>query len=323
MLALNITAMYNFTFHKFRHDTAPSVGYCAAIGFFDGVHRGHAFLIEQVKALAAQRGLRPIVITFEEHPRLALSTTRYWPELLTTNEQKLQLLRQTGIDGCVMLHFDHAMSMLTSAEFMQLVLKKQIGVSCLVVGYDHHFGSDLSAGFKDYVRYGRSCGIEVVRERPFETGDIRVSSSATRRFLAGGNVEMARVCLGRPYLLEGTVVKGRHEGTALGFPTANVSPDCAEQVVPGRGVYAVRAELDGFSYMGMLNIGWRPTLNNGSDQTIEAHLLDYDGPDLYGRHIALKFYRRVRDEHRFESLEALKEQLAADAHAVRQMFAEQ
>ncbi len=314
--------MYNFTFHKFKRKTDASARYCAAIGFFDGVHRGHAFLIEQVKAAAAQRGLRPIVITFEEHPRLALGTTRYWPELLTTNEEKLQLLKQTGIDGCVMLHFDHAMSMLTSSEFMQLVLEKQIGVGCLVVGYDHHFGSDLSSGFKDYVRYGRECGIEVIRERPFETGDIRISSSATRRFLTGGNVEMARTCLGRPYLLEGTVVKGRHEGTKLGFPTANLAPDCNEQLVPGRGVYAVRAEINGFSYMGMLNIGWRPTLNNGNDQTIEVHLLDYSGSDLYGEHVRIKFYRRVRDEHRFESLEELKAQLAADAYAVRQMLNE-
>ncbi len=314
--------MANYTFHHFKHDAESPERYCAAIGFFDGVHRGHAFLIDQVKAAAAQRGLRPIVITFEEHPRLALGTTRYWPELLTTNEQKLHLLKQTGLDGCVMLHFDHAMSMLTSAEFMQLVLKKQIGVECLVVGYDHHFGSDLSSGFKDYVRFGRSCGMEVIRERPFETGDIRISSSATRRFLTGGNVEMARTCLGRPYVLEGTVVKGRHEGTRLGFPTANLRPDCNEQLVPGRGVYAVRAEIDGFSYMGMLNIGWRPTLDNGDDQTIEVHLLDYAGDDLYGAHVRIKFYRRVRDEHRFDSLDELKAQLAADADTVRQMLNE-
>lgn len=130
------------------------------------MHRGHCYLIEQVKAEAARRGLMPIVITFEEHPRLALSQTRYWPELLTTNAQKLQLLAQTGLAACAMLHFDHTMSMLTSREFMELVLKKELNVQCLLIGYDHHFGSDLSAGYKDYVKYGKELGIDVLRERP-------------------------------------------------------------------------------------------------------------------------------------------------------------
>ncbi len=313
--------MANYDFHSFKttHADAES-GYCAAIGFFDGVHRGHAFLISQIKKAAAERGLQPIVITFEEHPRLALSQTRYWPELLTTNEQKLHLLAQQGLAGCVMLHFDHAMSMLTSQEFMELVLKKELNVRCLLVGYDHHFGSDLSAGFKDYVRYGQALGIEVLRERPFEADDLRISSSATRRFLAGGNVEMARACLGYPYVLEGIVVEGRHEGTHLGYPTANLRPDCEWQIVPGRGVYAVQAEVDGFCYKAMLNIGWRPTLDNGDDQTIEAHLLDYNGSSLYGKHLRLHFCRRIRDEHRFNTLDELKQQLSLDEQAVREFL---
>ena len=263
-----------------------------------------------------------MVITFEEHPRLALSQTHYWPELLTTNAQKLQLLEQTGLSACAMLHFDHAMSMLTSREFMELVLSKELHVRCLLMGYDHHFGSDLSAGFRDYVRNGHDLGIEVLRERPFDDHELRISSSATRRFLAAGNVEMARACLGRPYVLEGTVVEGHHAGTLMGYPTANLRPDCEEQIVPGRGVYAVRAEVDGFSYMGMLNIGWRPTLNNGDDRTIETHLLDYSGAPLYGKRISLRFIRRVRDEHRFSSIEELQSQLAIDADHVRQMLSE-
>lgn len=314
--------MANFSLHTFRRDFDLQQGTCAAIGFFDGVHRGHAYLIEQVKAEAARRGLQPMVITFEEHPRLALSQTHYWPELLTTNAQKLRLLEQTGLGACAMLHFDHAMSMLTSREFMDLVLSKELHVRCLLMGYDHHFGSDLSAGFRDYVRNGHDLGIEVLRERPFDDHELRISSSATRRFLAAGNVEMARACLGRPYVLEGTVVEGHHAGTLMGYPTANLRPDCEEQIVPGRGVYAVRADVDGFSYMGMLNIGWRPTLNNGDDRTIETHLLDYSGAPLYGKHISLRFIRRVRDERRFTSIEELQSQLAIDADHVRQMLSE-
>lgn len=314
--------MANYSLHTFRRDFDLQQSTCAAIGFFDGVHRGHAYLIEQVKAEAARRGLQPMVITFEEHPRLALSQTHYWPELLTTNAQKLQLLEQTGLSACAMLHFDHAMSMLTSREFMELVLSKELHVRCLLMGYDHHFGSDLSAGFRDYVRNGHDLGIEVLRERPFDDHELRISSSATRRFLAAGNVEMARACLGRPYVLEGTVVEGHHAGTLMGYPTANLRPDCEEQIVPGRGVYAVRAEVDGFSYMGMLNIGWRPTLNNGDDRTIETHLLDYSGAPLYGKRISLRFIRRVRDERRFSSIEELQSQLAIDADHVRQMLSE-
>lgn len=313
--------MANFTLHTFKRSLNTEQGFCAAIGFFDGVHRGHCYLIDQVKAEAAKRGLLPIVISFEEHPRLAISGSRYWPELLTTNEQKLQLLARTGLAGCAMLHFTHDMSMLTSREFMQLILQKELDVHCLLIGYDHHFGSDLSAGFKDYVRYGRELGIEVLRERPFVAdGELQISSSATRRFLTGGNVEMARACLGRPYVLEGTVVEGHHAGTLMGFPTANMRPDCNEQIIPGRGVYAVKAEIDGFSYMGMLNIGWRPTLDNGDEQTIETHLLDYEGGDLYGHHIKLNFYRRIRDEHRFTNIEELQKQLAIDADQVRTYF---
>lgn len=312
--------MANYTFHKFRAHPEQTSGYCAAIGFFDGVHRGHQYLIGQIKAEAARRGLTPIVVTFEEHPRLTLKRTYYWPELLTTNAEKLALLEQYGLGGCAMLHFDQAMSMLTSREFMEQILRDEMGVKCLITGYDHHFGSDLSAGFKDYVKAGRELGMDVLRERPFETDDLRISSSATRRFLTGGNVEMARVCLGRPYKMEGIVVRGRQKGTSIGFPTANLHPDCEEQLVPGRGVYAVRAHIGGFSYMGMLNIGWRPTFGNGDDQSIEVHLLDYDGGNLYGKRLTLHFYRRVRDERRFDSIETLQAQLAADAAEVRQLL---
>ena len=315
--------MANYSFHKFNKTEEAVNGYCAAVGFFDGVHRGHRYLIERVKKEAAERGFQPIIISFEEHPRLALSQTRYWPELLTTNEEKLRLLNQTGIAGCVMLHFNQGMSMLTSYEFMKDILRDELNVKCLIVGYDHHFGSDLSSGYKDYIRYGRQLGIEVIREAPFEDDELRISSSATRRFLTGGNIEMARVCLGRPYLLEGEVVEGHKAGTLMGYPTANLKPDSIEQIIPGRGVYAVRVSVDGFTYDAMLNVGWRPTLDNGSEQSIEAHLFDYNGDVLYGKHIKVYFYRRVRDEKRFESIEALQEQLAVDSDVVKQMLAEE
>lgn len=297
-------------------------GACAAIGFFDGVHRGHRYLIEQVKSEAARRGLSPVIITFEEHPRLTLSPGNYWPELITTNEEKLRLLGETGIDAAVMLRFDLEMSKLTSQEFMEQILKNVLGVECLVMGYDHHFGSDLSAGFVDYVKSGRGLGIEVLREREYNGGEVSISSSAVRRFLCGGNVDMARACLDRPYTLAGLIVEGHHEGGRLGFPTANLRPDDEDKIVPGRGVYAVRVEIDGFCYDGMLNIGWRPTLDNGEDQSIEAHLFDFDGSSLYGQRLTVHFVSRVRDERKFPSVEALKAQLQVDALKVREILSQ-
>lgn len=322
--------MANLSFHKlsaFPFD--ESAGFCATIGFFDGVHRGHHFLIEELLRTASERRLNPLVISFEEHPKLALSPAGYWPELLTTNDEKLKLLAQEGIPAVALLHFDVAMSRLTSAEFMQQILRDHLNVRCLLTGYDHHFGSDRASGFRDYVLQGKDLGIEVVKAQPFECDGIRISSSATRRFLHAGNVEMARMCLGRPYRLSGIVVEGHKAGSAMGWPTANLQPRCAEQVVPGKGVYVAKAVIHdgdsfasaGFSYMAMVNIGCRPTLDNGNDCTIEAHLLDWTGDALYGAHMTLSFYRRIRDEKRFASIEELQARIALDADFVKEFFA--
>lgn len=296
--------------HSSRRTKGRS-GYAAAIGFFDGVHRGHQFLLRQVKAEAAQRGLRTMAITFSAHPRQTLRSD-YQPELITTNEEKLQLLEECGLDACALLDFTPEMAAMPAREFMETYLSKLLGVLCLVIGYDHRFGSDRAEGFLDYALHGRKLGMDVVKARPFDAGDLRVSSSAVRRFLSGGNVEMAKICLGRPYALRGTVVEGRHVGRGLGFPTANLQPCDPEKILPGRGVYAVQAETGGRTYGGMLNIGWRPTLDNGKDASVEAHLFGFEG-SLYGKPLTLLFEHRLRDEQRFGSLEELQEQLREDA----------
>ena len=308
--------MANFSLHTFLADPLPDGGTCAAIGFFDGVHLGHRFLIRQVTTEAARRGLQPIAVSFEEHPRLALPNADYRPALLTTNAEKLRLLSQTGLSACALLHFDQQMARLTSREFMERILRNELRVRCLIVGYDHHFGSDTSARFDDYVRSGRDLGIDVVREQPFDAAGLRVSSSVVRRLLKEGDVASAARCLGRCYTLEGTVVEGHHVGTPLGFPTANIRPDASAQLIPQRGAYAVLADVDGQTYKAMLNIGQRPTLNNGDEETIEAHLLHYTGAPLYGHRLRISFVKRLRPERRFNSLEALKAQLAADAEEV-------
>ena len=285
--------------------------YCATIGFFDGVHQGHCFLLEQVKTAASRLGLQPMVVTFKNHPRQTLQTD-YRPLLLTTPEHKVELIAKTGMAACAVLQFSKEMAALSAKEFMQQYLYNYLGVRALVIGYDHRFGHNRNEGFEDYQVYGKEMGMEVILAQPLRNAEYTVSSSVVRRLLEAGEVQKAAECLGRPYHLTGTVVEGRHVGRDLGFPTANLQPEHPYLLVPSRGVYAIYAEVDGKRYPAMLNIGRRPTLNNGSDSSIESHLFGFNG-NLYGKTITLYFQKHLRDEHKFNSLDELKEQLRKDA----------
>lgn len=290
----------------------------AAVGFFDGVHLGHLYLIDQVRRVAAGRGYGAMVVTFARHPRQVLSAD-YRPALLTTNDEKIARLKAAGVDACAMLDFTPDLARMTAREFMAEVLCRQLNVRVLVMGYDHRFGCERSDDFDTYRSAGQALGLEVMKAEAFKTPDFIVSSSTVRRLLEGGDVERARQCLGYPYELAGTVVEGHHVGRDLGFPTANLRPSTPYKQVPGRGVYAIAVEADGHTYGAMLNIGWRPTLDNGAESTIESHIFDFSG-NLYGHELTLRFLHRIRDERRFPSLEALKRQLQADAALARQLL---
>lgn len=285
--------------------------YCATIGFFDGVHLGHRYLLSQVNAAAQRRGLKSMAVTFADHPRRTLQTD-YRPLLLTTPEEKVHLLSETNLDACAVFHFTKEMAALSAHDFMKIYLHDYLGVRCLVIGYDHHFGHNRNEGFEEYKAYGKEMGIEVVQAQPLRNEEYTVSSSIVRRFLEAGNVEKAHECLGRSYHLRGTVVEGHHVGRDLGFPTANLRPENPDLLVPARGVYAIYAEVNGKSYPAMLNIGKRPTLNNGNDCTIESHLFGLS-EDIYGKTLTLTFEHHLRDEQKFNSLDELKAQLRTDA----------
>ncbi len=285
----------------------------ATIGFFDGVHLGHRYLLQQVAQEATQRGFDAMAVTFAHHPRQTLDTD-FRPKLLSTPEEKLQLLASCDVDACAVLDFTKELAAMTAEEFMRRILKEQLGVRCLVIGYDHRFGSNRAEGFEDYVRHGARLGIEVVQAQPLRGDDFTVSSSAVRRLLSAGDVEAAKRCLGRSYEIAGTVVEGHRVGRELGFPTANLRPLCAEKIIPAFGVYAVYVETESRTYAAMLNIGRRPTLENGDDASIEAHLFGFEG-DLYGKSLTLRFEHRLRDEQKFETLSDLRRQLALDAQA--------
>ena len=293
----------------------PAVSQVATIGFFDGVHRGHCSLLSQVVRQAAQRNRQSTVVTFDIHPR-QLVNPDFQPLLLTTLDEKLQLLSQQGIDRVAVLHFDEQMASLSARDFMSVVLSRQLNVDTLVLGYDSRFGHGRTAGFADYEAYGRSMGIDVLRATPLLSDDgTPVSSSLVRNLLLSGNIAQANDALGRRYSLTGNVVEGFHEGRRLGFPTANLALADRQRLVPGRGVYAVWAELTGYSepMPAMMNIGTRPTYN-GSSQTIEVHIIGYEG-DLYGQDVTVTFAERIRSEQPFDSPSALASQLQLDRKA--------
>ena len=280
----------------------------ATIGFFDGVHRGHLFLISQMCSLAKALGMESVIITFDRHPREVIHSD-FIPQLLSSQSEKLFLLSRTEAERVEVLRFTHEMSQWSALEFMIKVLKEQLGISTLVMGYDHRFGHD-GGTHEDYVRWGRECGINIVLARELE-GE-KVSSSRIRSLLKNGQMAEANMLLGYDYSVGGTVVKGHQIGRHMGFPTANIRVP-REKLLPAEGVYAGRGILpDGGVCQAVLNIGQRPTVHNGEDVSVEVHLLRFSG-ELYGKEIRVELVARLRDELQFSSMDELKVQIQKDA----------
>lgn len=289
--------------------------YAATVGFFDGVHTGHRFLIAELKKEAAKRGLKSMVITFKVHPRKVLHAA-YLPQLLTTAEEKQEQLKSTGVDEVVELDFTVEMAQLTAAEFIEQILAKQLGVKLLLVGHDHRFGRNREEGFPEYAAYGRQNGMEVIQATRYSTEQFNhISSSEVRNALIKGDIERANTLLTYPYAFTGYVVTGFQVGKKIGFPTANLNPVEPDKLIPGIGVYAVLIDWKGNSYKGMMNIGRRPTLDNGDAVSLEVHIINFDA-DIYHQQLKVTFIRKIRDEKKFNSVEELIEQLKSDKEAV-------
>ena len=281
----------------------------ATIGFFDGVHLGHRYLINQVKIAASQGGWCSSIITFPVHPRQVIQSD-YQPQLLSSPEEKIELLSQTGIDNCILLPFTQELSKLTAYQFMQLLYDKY-KVRMLVIGYDHRFGHNRTETFEDYCRYGRELGIHIMQATAYTQEQDKVSSSAIRRALLSGDVMTAHKYMGYNYFLEGTVVSGYQVGRKIGFPTANLRVDFPYKLIPSIGVYAVRVQVASQQWKGMLSIGYRPTINNGNDLSIEVHILDFQG-DIYNQKMRMEFIEFLRPEVKFDSVDELIAQMHKD-----------
>ena len=289
--------------------------YAATVGFFDGVHLGHRFLLAELKKEAAKRGLRSMVITFKLHPRKVLHAA-YLPQLLTSAAEKREQLKSTGVDEVVELDFTVEMAQLTAAEFIKQILAEQLGVKLLLVGHDHRFGRNREEGFPEYVVYGKQNGMEVVQATRYSTEQFNhISSSEVRNALISGNIERANALLTYPYAFTGYVVTGFQVGKKIGFPTANLNPVEPDKLIPGIGVYAVLIDWKGNSYKGMMNIGRRPTLDNGDAVSLEVHIINFDA-DIYHQQLKVTFIRKIRDEKKFNSVEELIEQLKMDKEGV-------
>lgn len=287
----------------------------AAVGMFDGVHRGHLDIMRTVAAEAAAAGGRPIILTFAKHPLSLLRPTDA-PGLLTTAAEKEALIKAALPDAEVHC-LDFGQLRGVSARDFLAYLRDHLGVAKMVMGYDNRFGCDGPRDRAAYDALGRELGVRVVHVAPLLEGEATVSSSLLRSVLRGGRVEEAARLLGRPYEVSGTVVHGKQVGRTIGVPTANLQPD-EGKLLPAPGVYAARARVEGpGEWPAMVNIGHRPTVEGRDDAplSVEAHLIGADA-DMYGRRMTLQFVRRLRDERRFGSLQELREQLERDAREV-------
>ena len=289
-----------------------------ALGFFDGVHLGHAALLRRTVEEAARRGVASAVFTFDRPPKEVV--TGIPCPLINSPQDRADLMRRLyGIQEVIMVPFDQEMMTTSWRDYITEILVKRHHAIHLVAGHDHHFGHKNQGSPELLMQTCAELGLGCDIIPKVELGGITVSSSYIRRLVELGQVERAHRYLGHPHTLTSTVRHGRGIGSSRLFPTANlVIP--SHVLVPSHGVYVTRVTLpDGSAYPAVTTVGTRPTVDNGTDVTVEACLLDFDG-DLYGETLRLEFFRHIRDEIRFDSLEALKSQIAADAETTRQAF---
>ena len=290
------------------------------IGSFDGVHLGHRQVISQLTAHARTVGGSSVVITFHPHPAAVLNPGKNFPVLSTIDEKKL-LMAETGVDCLIVLPFTKEFSLIAYPDFVRDYLVRQLGIDTLLVGYDNKLGRDGLGRYEEVEALSRQYGFQVKRLEALAADEQPISSTMIRGLLAEGKVAEAAKLLGRDYSLTGRVVGGNHIGTSLGFPTANLEPDECK-FVPCNGVYAIRATIDGRQFLGMLNIGNRPTVNHGDEKpTIEANLFGFEG-NIYGTNLTISFLEKIRNERRFCSVDELRAQLEKDCRLIEGKFGE-
>jgi riboflavin kinase/FMN adenylyltransferase len=284
------------------------------MGVFDGVHLGHRMLLRRVTEEAALSGCDSVAVTFDPHPRMVLNRDAGHLRFLTDLEERIELLSDTGIGHLVVIPFTAELSLMTAPAFVDLILCRHLGVRHLITGYNHHFGRRHEGDTNTILECSARMDFTVTREEAYTIGGEAVSSSLIRKALGEGQVEKAAEMLGYNYFIRGEVVSGSKIGRNMGFPTANIVPLFTHKLIPRTGVYAAEVLIEGDAsrHIAMLNIGHRPTVSDSDGiQTVEVHLIDFSG-DLYGKVVTVFFRKRLRDEMKFENIEALSLQLQTD-----------
>ncbi|GAB4345355.1 MAG: bifunctional riboflavin kinase/FAD synthetase [Flammeovirgaceae bacterium] len=280
-------------------------------GTFDGIHYGHQKIIERLKEVAAQCNGETVVITYWPHPRFVLNPDNQNLKLLTTLEEKIELLDFFEIEHLLIIPFNDSFSQLSSKNFIENIIVRQINTKKLVIGYDHKFGKNREGSF-DYLKNNAHLyGFEIEEIPAQEIDEVAVSSTKIREALLKGQVEIANKFLCHPYSLKGRVVKGNQLGRKISFPTANILVEDSFKLVPANGIYAVRVNVRGNIYDAMLNIGNRPTIDDNLHKTIEVNIFNFQ-EDIYDEIITISFLHYLREERKFPNLEALKTQLFRD-----------
>ncbi len=286
------------------------------IGTFDGVHLGHQKILQTLRDEAKSVQGESVLLTFYPHPRMVLFPESHGMKLLQTQVEKIEKLEKNGLQNIVIYPFSFEFSRLTALEFVRDILVNKLHVRKIVIGYDHQFGKNREGSIAYLKDIAETYEFEVIEIPAQDIDEVNVSSTKIREALLQGDVQRANMFLGEPYQLSGTVIRGRALGRTIGFPTANIEVNSNIKLIPGIGVYAVEVLIDGQVYRGMLNIGLRPTVVSTDVVNLEVHILDFQ-QDIYDKNITVRFIERVRDEQKFESVEALKEQLKNDEKVVR------
>lgn len=287
---------------------------CVSIGIFDGVHRGHQNLLARLKDLAARSLTQTLIVTFWPHPRIVLGKAGPDFKLLTSLEEKTEILREAGTDHLLIVPFTPEFASQPPEQFLDGFLNKYINPGVIVVGDDLRFGAGGSGNLDLLVRSGKFNGFEVIRLETHTDKEERISSTLIRTCLLSGDLQTANKLLGYTYFITGKVVRGNRIGNTIGFPTANIECSDSFKQIPSDGVYAVTVDWKGDSFKGMLNIGIRPTIEDNSHKTIEVHLFDVSD-DLYNETLTVRFVSRLRDEMKFSGLAGLVSQLSLDRQA--------
>jgi riboflavin kinase/FMN adenylyltransferase len=280
-------------------------------GTFDGVHQGHHKIIDRLNSAAQEIGGQSTLFTFALHPRMVLHPKDHGLELLNTQAEKFAHLEKAGLQNLIVHPFTLEFSRLTATEYVRDILVQKIGVSKLIVGYDHHFGRNREGDFKQLIEFADLYQFSLEEIPAHEVADCQVSSTKIRKALSQGKVDLAAKLLGYTYELTGKIVRGEQLGRKIGFPTANIEVEDSNKLVPSNGVYAVRVSVLGHQKPGMMNIGVKPTVSSSKQKTLEVHIFDWQ-QDIYGEEMKIEFIDHIREEIRFDSKDQLIERLHQD-----------